>query len=213
MVRALALLASLVLLVAACDNGGGDAGDEATGEDLDFAGALFTVDDLESVVPGDYVIGGENSLAGKQLRSLCDADRMGPEAASGELVQLRDADETMSLTTLVQAFATADEAEEAFAQSRAVADSCEEYVTNGMTFVAEAAPEIARTGDESFDLFVRTKNPEQFRGDHVVRRGRFVFDVRVGLLGGSPFSEQTIATMAEEADAKFADWVDDQTAG
>ena len=230
LVRVVALVMSAMLLVAACgdgDDNGDDASDEATeepagdgGEDIDVEGldypaAVFTIDDFEGFVPGEYVPGDEASLADVPIHpDLCAESVADSEAVTGYALNFEDAGNTMSFTAAVLAFTTKQEAEEAFESARTVAESCEAYVSQstGNSFTREAPPGISESGEESFDLFARSDGG-LLVGDHVVRDGQFVFRVRVILEQNSAFSAETLATMAEEAQNKFIDWVDEQAGG
>jgi len=226
--RVVALVAVAALAVAACGDDGddnGDASDEETEEPaeadegdevdvagLDYTGALFTIEDVEGLVPGDYVSGADEdpNIAGFQLRSLCGQDRVGPEAAEGEQLPLDDADETLSFTTSVQAFDSVEEAETAFELSNGIAEQCDTFISesSGNQFARAPEPGISESGDESFDLFARNTESGLLVGDHIVRQGQFVFDVRIIRLSTSPYSDAVLATLADEASEKFLDWVE-----
>lgn len=226
--RAVVLGAVLVLVVAACgddNNNNGDASDEETEEPaeadegdaidvagLDYTGALFTIEDVEGLVPGDYVSSADEdpNIAGFQLRNLCGQDRVGPEAAEGAQFPLDDADETLSFTTSVQAFDSVEEAGTAFELSHSIAEQCDTFISesSGNQFARAPEPGISESGDESFDLFARNTESGLLVGDHIVRQGQFVFDVRIIRLETSPYSDAVLATLAEEASEKFLDWVE-----
>ena len=233
LVRVVALVMSAMLLVAACgddgddgddssddqteepaDDGDGDGGEDVDVEGLDYAGALFTTEDLEGIVPGDYVAGDLGSAADFELRSLCGQGVVGPKAAEGAQLDLDDADETLSFTTSVQAFGTVEEAETALELSRAIAESCDVYISesSGNQFARAPAPGIAESGDESFDLFAANTESGLLVGDSFVRSGQFVFNTRIIKLSTAPYTDEVLATLAEGAGEKFIDWVEETTA-
>ena len=227
-VRALATLAACALLVAACsdssDDSGDDASDEATeesaggGEDvdvegLDYAGALFTTEDFESFVPGDYVVDDQGAEDNEPIHGLCGEAPAGPAATGGEFLIIQDAGPSISFLTSVQAYETEDEAEQAFSLARSTVESCEEFVEQGDPFVTIAPVEIPESGDESLDLFTMKLDTDLLVADHFVRNGQFVFDVRMVRSQDSTFSAETLATMASEAQDKFNGWVEEQGAG
>ena len=228
LVRVVALVASVTLVVAACGDDGDDsddASDDATEEPapdddsggdvdvqgLDYTGALFTVEDFDGIVPGDYVAADEASTAGSRLRGLCGEGQVGPEAVAGELLELQDAEPTISFTTSVDGFASEEDAADAFARARDIAEPCESYVSQGDPFERTSPLVTDEYGDESFNLFAHKTDTGLYVGDYFARQGQFVFDVRIAAGASSPYSEAVLAGPVEAAVQKFLDWVEAET--
>ncbi len=135
-----------------------------------------------------------------------------PAADAGEYRELRSRSSTVSITTSVYAFAREQDAIDAFATSKNIAEGCPTtatYTSQDGTFAPSASPTIQNAGDDAFTLFARETDTGLLVGDHFVRRNRYIFDIRFAVSGSSAVDVGTLATVATEANREFVSWADD----
>lgn len=177
---------------------------------LDYTDALFTVGDLNGMLPGTYHTADEGDMAGLKVRGQCGKSTPDPAADAGQLLELQDEEPSYSVTTSVHGFADAADAAAVFNAVKKIAKTCPGYESDGDTFERASAPLIQPAGDDSFNLYASKTTTGLIVADHFVLRGPFVFDVRWAIASNSTMNVGISGVVVDQAVKKFISWSDEQ---
>ncbi len=132
----------------------------------------------------------QDSLAGYSVRALCGRTGVGT-AAGGFLRQYLTAQQDLSVTYAVQGFA-GDGAQQVMAQMKDAVDNCTLFQDNGSVWVRQPsmgnAADLKGLGDDALVLTTEDGSTHVMIADAFVRRGQFVYQIRVVSDANTPFS-------------------------
>jgi hypothetical protein len=217
------VVASVVLVLGACSGGSPPATQSTTSTTsptegpsdldvttLDYSAALFSIDDLNGMLPGSYHPGDEVDMTGLKVRGQCGEHAPEPGADAGSLLEILDETPSFSVTTSVNAFADEADAAAVFATIKDIAKTCAGYKTQGDTFERIPSPAVQPAGDDSFTFYARKPDTGLIAADHFVLQGPFVFDVRWAIAQNSTMNAGISGVVIDQAVEKFIAWVEDQ---
>jgi hypothetical protein len=190
---------------------GGESGGGSSGGNVVYREALLTPEDLD-FVSGELSVVDTGDMKDSVIRGVCGREGTGLGAEAGEFAEIQDAGTTMSITTSVQEFASEADAETAFAVTRSQADVCENVTTyedQGGTFRPLETPPIVRGGEDEVTVLGEKTDTGLVVGDHFVRAGPYVFDIRFAVAGSANVLN-SVGAIADTAVLKFDRWLNSQ---
>jgi hypothetical protein len=208
------------LVVAGCTGGGTDGATSRTTTGkaraltaADAQVALPSAEDL-SVVADGISVTDDGPIRDGRLEPICGRGAgVGPAARSARFRVLRNDAGTVELTASVFEFAREREARASVGAFRAAVRACRgttRFTNPAGSFVRDRGLVVQNGGDEAVTLFGHDDSSGLRVGEHVVRRGRDVLELRFSVASSASVDPGALTSFATEAGREFASWADDE---